>query len=118
MRRMLWTVLVLIATDGLSAPANAESLLVSGFDSNNVVEFDATTGAFSKVFIAAGSGGLSQAEGLAYAPNGTLLVASFGSNRVLRFDSSTGAFLGTVSSIASPTGLIVHDGIAYVSSFS
>jgi glucose/arabinose dehydrogenase len=118
MRRSLWIMLAVTVAMGLTRSTKAESLLVSGFNSNNVVEFNATTGAFSGVFIAAGSGGLSEAEQLAFAPDGSLLVDSFGSNSVLRYNGTTGAFLGQFASISSPTGLVIRDGVAYVSSYS
>src|SRR5262245_17501189 len=117
MRRLPWAMLVLTVVNGMTGPTKAD-LLVSGFDSNNVVKFDGTTGAFLGVFITAGSGGLNEAEQLAFAPDGSLLVDSFGSNSVLRYDGSTGAFLGQFASISSPTGLIIRDGVAYVSSFA
>jgi len=103
---------------GYAGVARADFLYVSGFNSNNVMKFDGATGASSGVFIAAGSGGLTQAEQSAFAPDGSFLVNSFGSNQVLRYDGATGAFLNSVASIASPTGLIVHNGLAYVSSYS
>jgi DNA-binding beta-propeller fold protein YncE len=99
------------------AQARAGLLLVSGFDSKNVVAFDATSGAFSRVFVKAGSGGLSGSEQLAFAPNNDLLVASFGSNEVLRYDGKSGDFHGVFAAITRPVGIVVHDGFAYVSSY-
>lgn len=93
-------------------------LLVSGFDSDNVVRFDAASGTFIDELVAPGVGGLSRAEGISFAPDGSLLVNSFGSSQVLRHDGETGAFKGVFASIASPTGLVVRNGLAYVGSFS
>jgi len=117
MRRLFWCLVLsglLLASAGR---AQAEWLLVSGFNSNNVVAFDATTGALSSVFVAAGSGGLSQAEGLGFAPDGSLLVNSFGSGQVLRYNGTTGAFEKVFASISSPTGMVFRGADVFVSSY-
>ena len=60
---------------------------------NQILRFDGTTGAFKGVFITAGLGGLNEAEGMAFGPNGNLLIASELGNAVLEYDGTTGAFV-------------------------
>ena len=48
------------------------NVYVSGFNSGNVVRYNATTGAFIDEFITAGSGGLTAAYGMAFGPDGYL----------------------------------------------
>jgi DNA-binding beta-propeller fold protein YncE len=60
---------------------------------NRVAQFDAG-GAFLGNLVAAGSGGLSGAHGLALTPGGTLLVASNANNRVIEYDAVSGALIG------------------------
>jgi hypothetical protein len=57
------------------------------------MRYDGTTGAFKGVFIPAGLGGLNEAEGIAFGPNGNLFVASELGNAVLEYDGITGAFV-------------------------
>jgi hypothetical protein len=47
------------------------------------------------VFVPSGSGGLEQASGLAFGPNGNLYVSSYRTSSVLEYDGTTGASLGT-----------------------
>ncbi len=62
---------------------------------NEVMEYDGTTGAFVRVFVtAADNGGLSQPRGIAFKGDGNLLVASYGTNQVLAYDGATGRALG------------------------
>jgi len=76
----------------LAAPARAD-LLVSSTETDSVLRYDATTGAFRGAFVAAGSGGLDQPRGIARGPDGALYVASFFTDEVLRYDGTTGAFV-------------------------
>jgi WD40 repeat protein len=69
------------------------NIYVAGGDAKDVLEFNGTTGAFIKEFVAAGSGGLVSARGVAFGPDGNLYVASFGTDQVLRYDGTTGAFI-------------------------
>jgi sugar lactone lactonase YvrE len=62
-------------------------------ESNDVVRYDATTGAFVDVFVPPGSGGLGVPIGLTFGQDGNLYVTSSG-NAVLRYDGTTGAPLG------------------------
>jgi outer membrane protein assembly factor BamB len=117
MRRLFWSLTLLGLLQASAGRARADLLLVSGFNSNNVVAFDASTGTFSSVFVAAGSGGLSEAEGLGFAPDGSLLVNSFGSGQVLQYSGTTGAFENAIASISSPTGMVFRGADVFVSSF-
>jgi len=74
-------------------------LLVS--HSNSVSRYDESTGAFLGVFVRGGSGGLRNAQGLAFGPDGNLYVASFESQQILRYDGVTGAFLDVFVSAGS-----------------
>ncbi len=77
------------------------NIYVAGGDGKDVLEFNGTTGAFTKEFVAAGSGGLTSARGVAFGPDGNLYVTSFGTNQVLEYNGTTGAFIG---SCAQATG--------------
>src|SRR5206468_2175623 len=56
--------------------------------------FDGATGAFKGNFVTAGLGGLDEAEGVVFGPNGNLFVNSELGNAVLQYDATTGAFVG------------------------
>jgi DNA-binding beta-propeller fold protein YncE len=68
---------------------------------NDVLRFNATTGAFDRVFVTAGSGGISGPHGLTFGPdvNGDgipeLYVSGRNSFNVVRYDGATGQPLGT-----------------------
>jgi DNA-binding beta-propeller fold protein YncE len=66
-----------------------------------VQKFNGTTGAFIGTFVAKGSGGLTNARGVAFGPDGNLYVTSFNSDQILRYNGTTGAFMGV---FASATG--------------
>jgi sugar lactone lactonase YvrE len=101
------------------------NIYVAGGDAKDVMEFNGTTGAFIKEFVAGGSGGLSSARGVAFGPDGNLYVTSFGSGQVLEYNGATGAFIasfaqatGSCSGLSLPRGLTFGpDGNLYVSSF-
>lgn len=71
-------------------------LLVTDANGNQVLAYDATTGAFRGVFVAAGSGGLDSPDlGLMGGPDGNVYVNSYGSgsnpvNSVLRYNGTMG----------------------------
>jgi sugar lactone lactonase YvrE len=87
--------------------AGPVSLFVSSDDTNAVLAYDATTGAFQRTF--AQGGGLVEPEGIAFGPDGNLYVSSR-SNQVLRYNGRTGAFLNV---FASGHGLLDPAGIAF-----
>jgi WD40 repeat protein len=101
------------------------NIYVAGGDAKDVMEFNGTTGAFIKEFVAAGSGGLSSARGVAFGPDGNLYVTSFASSQVLEYNGTTGAFIasfaqatGSCSGLSLPRGLTFGpDGNLYVSSY-
>lgn len=113
-RRML-QFLALGAVLLAAAPAAAQNtLLVSSINSDQVLKYDATTGAFLGV----AASGVADPEGLAIHPiTGELLVANGGANQVLRFNPSTGAFLGVFASanMQQPSDILFGtDGKMYV----
>lgn len=94
----------------------------SGPARNSVLRFDGQTGAFQSIFVASGSGGLDNPNGLTFGPDGNLYVASTKTDSVLRYDGQTGAFLGTFVSpnsggVDAPNYLTFrNDGLLYVAS--
>ena len=99
------------------------NLYVAGGDTNSVLRYNPTTGAFINAFVSPGSGGLSSARGVVFGPDGNLYVTSFGTGQVLRYNGTTGALLGTFVAAGSgrlslPRGLTFGpDGNLYVGSF-
>jgi streptogramin lyase len=92
MRTRLLAALALPFVLLLPHPAAAD-LLVSSWNTDEVLRYDDSTGAFLGAFVSAGSGGLGAPRGLTFGPDGNLYVNSFGTDQVLRYDGSTGAFL-------------------------
>src|SRR5947208_2919338 len=100
-------------------------LLVSSFDSNSVLRYNETTGAFVDAFVPRQSGGLREPMGVVYGPDHRLYVASglepnngTGHKDVLRYNGSTGAFLGNFADdnqVTSPRAILFGpDGNLYV----
>jgi sugar lactone lactonase YvrE len=101
------------------------------FGANSVLRFDPLTGAplpapgqIGANFVAPGSGGLNQTEGIDFGPvDGNLYVASTGTNNVIKYDGTTGAFLSVF--VASGSGGLASsndlhfgpDGNLYVDNF-
>jgi len=105
------------------ALADGEYLLVSSYWSHKVARFDAQTGAYVDDLIAADSGGLVLAEGLALGPDGNLYVGSVGyptPHAVKRYNVDTGGYVDDFAAgggLASPRGLTFGpDGHLYVCS--
>jgi streptogramin lyase len=110
-------------TSGLSGPNGVVlgpdgNWYVSSLNSNQVLRYSGSTGAFLNVFVKAGSGGLSAPAGLTFGPDGNLYVSSTSTNQVLRYNGSTGASLGVFAaapSLTRPDGLAFRgDGYLYV----
>ncbi len=91
--------LVVTALGGLDQPqyfvfgpdANGdgdEELYVTSFGTNNVLRYNARTGAFIDDFVYAGNGGMGGPTSLAFHSDGSLLVASSLTNSVLKFDTA------------------------------
>ncbi len=119
---------VFATADGLDAPIEAiigpdGKLYVSGERSDDVLRYDATTGAFIDVFIASG-GGLDEPGGMAFGPDGHLYVANGQGDSVLRYNGNTGGFIDVFVSAGSggldqPYGLTFGpNGHLYVASYS
>jgi sugar lactone lactonase YvrE len=87
-------------------------LYVSGWNSDNVVRFNASTGAYVDTFVPAGSGGLNKACGMAFGPDGNLYVADTVGSRVLRYNGSTGAFIDAFVAAGSG-GLDQAEGVTF-----
>ncbi len=76
------------------APAAGADLLVSSNGRSTVERFD-LSGSSLGAFVPAGSGGLTNPDGMAFGPDGNLYVCSEQTSAVLRYDGKTGAFLNT-----------------------
>jgi Concanavalin A-like lectin/glucanases superfamily/PKD domain/Matrixin len=84
------------------------NLYVVSANTNQVLRYSGTTGAplpapgqSGAVFVAAGSGGLSFGDGMAFGPDGNLYVASLNTRNILRYNGTTGAFLNVLISAGS-----------------
>jgi Metallo-peptidase family M12 len=88
------------------------TLLVSSMLTDQVLEYNATTGAVVGTFVAAGSGGLVGPFGLVYGPNGNLFVCS-ATNEVLEYDGSTGSFVQAFVRASRNGGLDQPKGLAF-----
>ena len=74
---------ILAAAASVLAPSAHANLLVSSFATNEVIQYNGTTGAYIGAFVAAGAGSLSGPMGLAY-KSGNLFVASSGTGQIGR----------------------------------
>ncbi len=90
------------------------SLLVSSFNTNSVLEYDSSTGAFLGIFA-----DVAGPAGHTFGPDGNFYVSSIPGNAVLRY-SPTGALLGTAATgggLQYPAGVAFGlDGKLYVAS--
>jgi len=109
---------------GGGEPARIPMFLVGNSRGDDILRFEQETGAFSSVFIAKGTGGLSHPDAMVIGPDGDLYISSgetTGDSGILRFDSSTGAFFGVFAKgggLHRPYGLAFGpDGRLYVASF-
>ena len=87
--------------------AQPVALFVSSDDTNQVLAYNGSSGAFLRTF--ASGGGLTEPEGIAFGPDGNLYVSSRPA-QVLRFNGHTGAFMNV---FASGSGLKDPAGIAF-----
>src|SRR5688572_14176636 len=88
MPRFARSVAALAAAALLSlAPAAPAVVLVTGFESDNVLRYS-DSGAFIDALAPAGSGGLNGPRGIAVGPDGNTYVASSLTNDVLRYDTA------------------------------
>ncbi|HEV2500216.1 MAG TPA: hypothetical protein VGY31_11615 [Terriglobia bacterium] len=102
-----------------SGSARSDSLLVSSFGNASILQYDATTGAFTRTLVSSGSGGLMTPDGILLGKNGDLLVVSDKvvggldvSGSVLEYNATTGAFIGDFVSLGSG-GLIAATDMIY-----
>jgi hypothetical protein len=80
------TFLALAATALSAAPARADLLVGSHFNSS-VKRYNETTGAFLDTFVTSGSGGLSGSTSAVFGPDGNLYVSSQ-PDHILRWTST------------------------------
>ena len=83
---------------GLQMPAGIAfgpdgQLYVSSQNTDEILRFDAHTGAFIDTFVPRASGGLGTPGQLVIGPDGWLYVASLSTHEILRYDPDTGAFI-------------------------
>jgi DNA-binding beta-propeller fold protein YncE len=76
-------------------------LYVASFLHDEVMAFDASSGAYLSTFVGAGSGGLDGPRSLAFGTDGDLYVTSENGDTILRYDGATGAFAGVFVSVGS-----------------
>jgi sugar lactone lactonase YvrE len=85
-----------------------QDLYVGSTLTSEVLLYSGTTGASLGAFVAAGSGGLQQPNGLAFGPDGDLLVSSYGTGQVLEYrgpaNASEGSPAGEFLSVFADTG--------------
>lgn len=101
-------------------------LLVSDYDTNSVLRYDAATGAFVDNFVPKHSGGLNQPQGLVFGPEDHNLYVASGEfapssdphTAVLRYDGTTGTFIDQFANSGHITGphavIFGPDGNLYV----
>ena len=68
-------------------------LFVTSRDTNSILRYDGSSGAFVDAFVPPGSGGINRTYGLRFAPDGSLLASSSVTHEIKRYDGVTGAFL-------------------------
>ncbi len=113
---------VLIAAAWLLAtPVAGERVLVCGWDSNSLAEYDPVSGEVVEL-IPSGAGGLRQPHSVVAGVDGRLYVTSVGSHQVLRFERDgtfVDAFVSARSGgLQSPTDALFHpNGGLLVASF-
>lgn len=76
---------------------------------NRVEKYELETGTFLGIF--ASGGGLTNAEGLSFGPDGNLYVSNISSDSVIRFDGRTGAF---IDEFASGGGLDIPTSLVFI----
>lgn len=94
-----------------AASASARDLLVTSLLSDEVLRYNATTGAFIGTLVSAGSGGLDGPQGIAIGTDGVMYVASEYSGSIHKYDAATGAPLGVLASgLPAPNDLTFGPG--------
>jgi sugar lactone lactonase YvrE len=106
---------------GLSATVLASSsiaqgnLYVSSEGTNSVKEYNGTTGAYIRDFVAAGDHGLGSPQGLTFDSSGNLYVSSLGSGQVLQYDPNGNFTRVFASGFTYPADITWRNGLLYVS---
>lgn len=101
-----------------------DNLYVTSANTDEILRYNGTTGAFIDAFVTAGAGGLDRPTDPVFGPDGNLYVSTFNNGTVLRFNGTTGAFIDTFvatgsGGILTPVNLVFHtDGKLYVGDFS
>lgn len=100
-------------------PAIATDLLVGGFNSNQIIRYNAATGA--RIGVIAAGDSLDGPTGIAAGPNGKLFVAGFNTNAILAYYGGSGTALGVFAfggGLDGPGDIVYGaDGNLYVGSF-
>jgi probable HAF family extracellular repeat protein len=126
MFRPLSQIALLIAGCLLLATSPADAVLLVAANPAtgappSVPEYAEGSGTFLGLFVSPGSGGLDNANSLAFGPDGNLYVSGFGSRDILQYNGSTGAFLSVfvppgLGGLGAPNGIAFGaDGNLYVS---
>ena len=87
------------------------NVIAQGECSGVVSRYNGTTGAFIDFFVPAGSGGLTEAQGMAFGPDGHLYVGSGDTGEVFRYNGKTGTFMNIFvtsgsGGLSEPKGLL------------
>ncbi len=88
-------------------------ILIVDSSTNRVLEFDSETGAFRRVVVASGAGGLFTARDLAISPAGEILVTNQLSSRIRRYDFESGAYLGEFFAPGTRQPLRIDGGMVF-----
>jgi hypothetical protein len=93
----------------------APDFYVASGGTNQILRFDGRTGSFLDVFVASGSGGLTQPLDPAFGPGGMLYVSGGDFGGIFRYDS-TGTFVDNIASGLSNVGGLTfgNDGSLYI----
>jgi streptogramin lyase len=113
-RSLLAIVFIAVLTETAQC---AQKLLVASYLHNDVLAFDAQTGASLGIFVQPGTGGLLQPNELVIGPNSDVFVSCFSAHKVLRFGGQSGALVQTYNlpNSDSPRGIAFGpDGKLYV----
>ena len=79
-------------------------LYVASWVTDEVLRYDAASGAFVDVFVTAGAGGLDFPHTIAFGPDGNFYVTSAENGEVLRYDGTSGLFMDVFVSSESYAG--------------
>jgi sugar lactone lactonase YvrE len=79
-------------------------LYVSSGATNQVLEYNGSTGAFVEAFVTAGSGGLNTPHGITFGPDGNLYVSSWKTNAVMRYQGPLASSPGAPLPAAGQSG--------------